>query len=860
MPEQTTHPSPEELVAYSLGQLSRDEAAIIESHISECQPCCETIVGLSSDDTFVALLQEARQLPPDQMVDQQDQSTKSSASLLDVPGPLAEHPRYEIISLIGKGGMGDVYKAKHRMMERAVALKIINRELVRESDAVDRFHREVKTAARLSHPNIVTAYDAEQAGDVHFLVMEYVFGVDLAHTVKNHGALSIAEACDYVRQAAIGLQYAHEMGMVHRDIKPHNLMVTADGTVKILDFGLASLAPEALSDADTVQARSDLTAAGSIMGTPDFISPEQAGDPHAADIRSDIYSLGCTLYYLLTGRPPFAEGSATERVKAHGDVEPQPIENVRSDISSELADTVQRMMAKQPSDRFQTPAEAADALAPFADGCSDARWAHGRISSRMRPAASRWWWPPTIAQSLILAVFAVLLAGIYVTTDSGTLSIISDDDNIEIIIYDATRESTEATDSAVQMRIVDTLTGSSVKRLRSGEYVIEMKEGSNEFELNKRRFVINRGSHEVVRISKKAPLAETVHAMREGQTVSYTTTIYTRVYSKDGERTWLDTHKFTTAYRHPGLYRNTSYDNEGNVSWVYVVDSRSGKSLSLNMKRNEVHRGGRVAFQMQYDPKGPLGWIADAVRSEPVELAGQRNINGRRVTVVRYRRETMPNDERNSLDIWIDAENKELVAISDPGADVFDPSAMIDRGNPPEKAISKGQLLGSILSDIVLDAGLDADLFNLTPPKGFTVVEHAPRQSVAVTEAELVEWLGLTAQVNNDVFMESEQYQRSEHVRAALQKEPSNRNDVEVKLGNLWRTHMMNDNPTPVVDFCRDNTIPGSFRYVGKGVELGASERIVCWYKLKDTGKYRAIFGDLTVREVEPTKLPLPVD
>ena len=245
MPEQTTHPSQEELSAYSLGQLPPDEAAVIESHISECEPCCETIVGLSSDDTFVGLLQEARQLPTDQTVDQDGSPAKPSSSSHDVPAPLAEHPRYEIVGLIGKGGMGDVYKARHRMMERTVALKIINRELVRKPEAVDRFHREVKTAAQLSHPNIVTAYDAEQAGDVHFLVMEYVDGVDLSHTVKDRGALPIAEACDYIRQAAIGLQYAHERGMVHRDIKPHNLMVTADGTVKILDFGLASLAPEA---------------------------------------------------------------------------------------------------------------------------------------------------------------------------------------------------------------------------------------------------------------------------------------------------------------------------------------------------------------------------------------------------------------------------------------------------------------------------------------------------------------------------------------------------------------------------------------------------------------------------------------
>ena len=256
-----------------------------------------------------------------------DSSTaKSSSTSEDIPAPLAEHPRYEIVRLIGKGGMGDVYEARHRMMERTVALKIIKQELMRKPEAVDRFHREVKAAAQLAHPNVVTAYDAEQAGDVHFMVMEFVDGVDLSQMVKDRGALPVAEACDYIRQAAIGLQHAHERGMVHRDIKPHNLMVTADGTVKILDFGLASLAPEAIADADTVEARGDLTAAGAIMGTPDFISPEQADDARQADIRSDIYSLGATLYFLLSGRPPFAEGSVMHKLKSHAQVEPEPLE------------------------------------------------------------------------------------------------------------------------------------------------------------------------------------------------------------------------------------------------------------------------------------------------------------------------------------------------------------------------------------------------------------------------------------------------------------------------------------------------------------------------------------------------------
>ena len=221
MPNRISHPSPDELSAFSLGQLAPSAGECRwESHISECQPCCETLLGLSKEDTFVELLQEAGQLPHDRTVDQTLGSKSSMSSAAAVPAVLAEHKRYEVIRLIGKGGMGDVYEARHRKMDRKVAIKVINRDLVRKPEAVDRFHREVRTAAQLSHPNIVTAYDADQTADFHFMVMEHVDGVDLSEKVKGQGALPIDEACDYVRQAAIGLQHAHELGMVHRDIKP----------------------------------------------------------------------------------------------------------------------------------------------------------------------------------------------------------------------------------------------------------------------------------------------------------------------------------------------------------------------------------------------------------------------------------------------------------------------------------------------------------------------------------------------------------------------------------------------------------------------------------------------------------------
>lgn len=365
MSEQPLHPTPEELSAYSLGQLPQERAVAIDSHISECQPCCETIVSLSSDDTFVGLLKEARQLSIDQTSNHQNLNAKPSSVHGDIPPELAGHPRYEIVRLIGKGGMGDVYEARHRKMERRVALKVINRDLFRKAEAVNRFHREVKTAAQLSHPNIVTAHDADQAVDHHFMVMEFVDGVDLSQVVKDRGALPIADACDHIRQAAIGLQHAHERGMVHRDIKPHNLMVTSDGTLKILDFGLASLAPETIPESDTGAVRSDLTAAGAIVGTPDFISPEQASDARQADIRSDIYSLGATFYYLLSGRVPFDDGSVMHKLKSHAQVEPDSLATLRDDIPEELVAIVTRMMAKDPNERYLTPSEVAAALESF---------------------------------------------------------------------------------------------------------------------------------------------------------------------------------------------------------------------------------------------------------------------------------------------------------------------------------------------------------------------------------------------------------------------------------------------------------------------------------------------------------------
>ncbi|MEM6471579.1 MAG: protein kinase [Planctomycetota bacterium] len=437
MTTQAIHPNVSDLRAYGLGQLPSDRATVIERHLNECDSCCETVADLSSGDKFIELLQEAEQLSFEHFLDQPKTLHNRSSSMLDIPSPLAEHPRYEIVGLIGRGGMGIVYEARHRKMERTVALKVINREYVRKFEAVDRFHREVKTAAQLSHANIITAHDADNAGDYHFMVMEYIDGVDFSRIVSDRGSLSVPEACKYIRQAALGLQYAHEQGMVHRDIKPHNLMLTAAGTVKILDFGLASLAPEVKPQEGFGDIRNELTTAGVIMGTPDFISPEQAKDARQADVRSDIYSLGATLYHLLAGFPPFADVSVMEKLDRHAHTAPAPLDSLRYDIPSGLNLIVMKMMAKDPDDRFQTAADIAVALesCPLSAPLSKTPTAPPAQPSRRR---SRFFTVATLASLFITS----LLAGtvFYLQTGDGTIRVALKDESLEATVSGETIE------------------------------------------------------------------------------------------------------------------------------------------------------------------------------------------------------------------------------------------------------------------------------------------------------------------------------------------------------------------------------------------------------------------------------------
>jgi hypothetical protein len=331
-----------------------------------------------------------------------------------VPPEFVDHPRYRVLSLLGEGGMGTVYKAQHLHMDRLVALKVLRRALLGglgPGDLMRRFGREVRAAASLNHPNVVAAYDAD---GLFFLVLEYVEGRNLADEVRDRGPLPVAEACDAARQAALVLQHACDKGLVHRDVKPHNLIRTADGVIKVLDFGLAQIAgrldppcgaPASESGAPESGA---LTVAGAVMGTADYMAPEQAADAHQADIRADLYSLGCTLYQLLTGRVPFPGGAALEKLARHAADRPDDLRRLRPDVPKGLAAVVERLMAKKPDDRYPTSAEAAAALAPFAAAPRRRRsfWllAAARAAGLIAPAAAgrRAWRRPLFAAALAL--------------------------------------------------------------------------------------------------------------------------------------------------------------------------------------------------------------------------------------------------------------------------------------------------------------------------------------------------------------------------------------------------------------------------------------------------------------------------
>jgi serine/threonine protein kinase len=299
--------------------------------------------------------------------------------------------KYKLLNHIGTGGMGSVYLAEHLVMRHRVAIKLLPTHLAAHTSYLERFHQEARASATLNHPNMVRAYDVDHEGNTHYLVMEFVDGADLQAIVSRTGPLPYRMAADYIRQAADGLDYAHRVGLIHRDIKPANLLVDKAGTVKILDMGLARFSDES---------QSSLTMAydQKMIGTVDYLSPEQALDSHKVDARVDVYSLGCTFYFLLTGDAPFPQGTIPQRLMQHQSSEPVDIRKVRPDCPEELIAICSKMMAKSADDRFQSAAEVSQALSLYL-GESNATTESGVFTKQPPPAPPG----PSLNEDLTLA-------------------------------------------------------------------------------------------------------------------------------------------------------------------------------------------------------------------------------------------------------------------------------------------------------------------------------------------------------------------------------------------------------------------------------------------------------------------------
>jgi tetratricopeptide (TPR) repeat protein len=363
----TVHPDAAILALFASGRLRSSEMERLSEHVADCSVCLEVLEQLP-EDSMVRLLQEHR-------------SAIEEPGSGRVPGGPGGHPRYQVNSLLGRGGMGLIYLADDLVEGRPVVLKFLREDLLDHPRLVERFRREAAAATLLKHPNIVEAYGTEPFGRWPALVMEYVQGMDLARLIDQKGPVRVHVGCKLIRQAALGLQYSFEQGMVHRDIKPSNLMLGVDGRVKILDFGLAKMQSELSVDIG-------LTSTGALVGSVDYMSPEQADDPRLADIRADIYSLGCTFYYLLSGAPPF-QGMTFEIFEAHQRIEATPLDERRPDVPAALAALVATMMAKEPARRFQTPGEVAHALLPFREAGDEAVASPGASRRRFnRPVPS----------------------------------------------------------------------------------------------------------------------------------------------------------------------------------------------------------------------------------------------------------------------------------------------------------------------------------------------------------------------------------------------------------------------------------------------------------------------------------------
>lgn len=378
-------PSSDQLTEYSLGTLTNELAQEMESHLEHCSQCVKAIALLETRaDILTGLL--SKQPEPDEIRYLAEETylravaTVSSLSVSDVHDDLPSQglPKYDkslkealqpgrrlgqyvLLELVGKGGMGLVFRARHEKLGHIVALKVLSLPRVHEPRIQERFRREMQAAGMIEHPNVVRAIYSDESNGIAYLVMEFVDGLDLSALLKRHKRLSFGHACEMIRMAAMGLQAIHQAGMVHRDLKPGNIMLARDGQVKILDLGLALLNPQLFV------VEGELTESGQLMGTIDYMAPEQADDTRRADFRADIYGLGATLMALLTGKPPFGDRkrSLLQKLSMLANQSAPSLKEQWPDAPLGLSDIVAKMLARDPANRFQSASDITTALTPF---------------------------------------------------------------------------------------------------------------------------------------------------------------------------------------------------------------------------------------------------------------------------------------------------------------------------------------------------------------------------------------------------------------------------------------------------------------------------------------------------------------
>jgi serine/threonine protein kinase len=516
-------PPPEQLKAYLAGLLEPEGYDSLSKHLLDCQDCEQTIIALEADpDTLVEILKQphapepselpasAPKSPADSLIDLQNASARNG-----IPKQIGQ---YELLSLLGSGGMGAVYLARHKSLDKKVALKLLPAFPSQKAEFVARFQREMRAAGKLDAPAIVRTTDAGEHDGIHYLVMDAIDGLNLSNIARAEGKLAVADACELVRQAAMGLAHAHENGIVHRDVKPSNLMLDCSGQVRILDFGLAQMSFWESGSAE-------ITTVGQLMGTLDYMAPEQAERGGAVDYRADLYSLGSTLFRLLTGRAPLAAApnlTPLEKLRLLATHKPPRLRSLRPDAPKELGEIVDAMLSRDPSQRPASAIHAAELLEPFTTD-ADLVGLLKRAKENPIPDESNLMWNPLWQRDLkdkevvpklasnrsrfggwgtwiaAACLGCLILGGILfvIETNKGQL-VIDSEANVQVRLV-----SVDDSGSKTDIDDLQIMPGTKATRLRSGKYEIILEGASDSFVVHNGSFSIRNGEVVVATVKKK---------------------------------------------------------------------------------------------------------------------------------------------------------------------------------------------------------------------------------------------------------------------------------------------------------------------------------------------------------------------